>query len=132
MVARQARRAAGGERAGDRGELVGLLALGIAYARLATDEAPADRRLIRQLLDLHEQARALPQLLHAHFLSMPARSTCFLLVPELAPTPSQRLAPLLRGLHERRVCADRAGRGVLLGQAAMVLLRYQLCACHVD
>jgi len=27
------------------------------YARLTTDEAPPDRRLVRQLLELHEQAR---------------------------------------------------------------------------
>lgn len=54
---RQARLGAGAERAGDRGELVGLLALGVAYARLTTDDAPPDRRLVRLLLDLHEQAR---------------------------------------------------------------------------
>ncbi len=57
LAERQARLAAGGERAGDRGGLVGLLALGAVYARLTTDEAPPDRRLVRQLLELHEQAR---------------------------------------------------------------------------
>jgi hypothetical protein len=57
LAERQARLAAGGERAGDRGGLVGLLALGVVYARLTTDEAPPDRRLVRQLLELHEQAR---------------------------------------------------------------------------
>lgn len=57
MAERQGRLAAGGERACDRGELVGLLALGVAYARLTTDAAPPDRRLVRLLLDVHEQAR---------------------------------------------------------------------------
>ena len=51
----------GQERPGDRGELLDLAALAVLYARLASDEAPFDRKAMRAALDLH--ARVLRSLL---------------------------------------------------------------------
>ncbi|KAK9842285.1 hypothetical protein WJX81_004630 [Elliptochloris bilobata] len=93
---RAARLTAGAERAVDRGELVGLLALGVVYARLTTDEAPPDRRLIRLLLDLHEQVPLLEAfqgvpLQPAAFLSLHLPPTLDALVP---PTYTRQAAAL--------------------------------------
>lgn len=44
-----------GERPGDRGGLVDVMALAVLYARLCSDEAPFDRKAMRLVLDLHQR-----------------------------------------------------------------------------
>ena len=46
------------EAIGDRHTLLGLLAMGVLVLRLARDHPAVDKKLLRQLLDLHTQANA--------------------------------------------------------------------------
>ena len=47
------------EAIGDRHALLGLLAMGVLILRLAKDHPAVDKKLLRQLLDLHTQAGCL-------------------------------------------------------------------------
>ena len=50
------------EAIGDRQSLLGLLAMGVLVLRLAKDHPAVDKKLLRQLLDMHIQASCVPSL----------------------------------------------------------------------
>lgn len=52
--------ATGEERWGDSDRLVGLVALGALIFRLGEQQGAFDKKLLRQLLDLHQQVAAFP------------------------------------------------------------------------
>ena len=47
--------AAGAEKPGDRDSLLGVLALGALVFRCSEEQGAFDKKLLRQLLDLHQQ-----------------------------------------------------------------------------
>lgn len=52
------------ERIGDRGSLLGCMALGVLLFRLGKDHPTFDKKLLRQLLDLHTQVQNIPPPTH--------------------------------------------------------------------
>ena len=55
-MARLQRLGTAAERPHDASELPGLLAVGVVYMSLCREESTPDRRLLRTMLDMHQQA----------------------------------------------------------------------------